>query len=67
MGISVNLYSNGQIVPTRTYKKRFDKMKWGPEHIPRDKFGIPLSIKNKDSDKLEKEARNAHIQKRLNE
>jgi hypothetical protein len=65
MGISVNLYSNGQIVPTKNYRKRFDKMKWGPGHIQRDKFGIPLSIKNKDSDKLEKEARHANLQKRF--
>jgi hypothetical protein len=41
MGVRLNLFCNKQIAQSDQYKRNFEAMKWGPDHIERDGLGIP--------------------------
>jgi hypothetical protein len=63
VGTKLNLFSKGQIAASSKYLKKYSNIAWGPGHIERDKFGIPLPIKKiKVSTIQEKEdPHHAHI------
>lgn len=62
MGKSVNMFANKQNGSTPALRKGWDNVKkWGPGHIERDEFGIPLDFQ-KDSNNTG-ETQHAHIQK----
>lgn len=42
MGIKLNLYCNKQTWVNDAFRKNIDQVKWGPGHIERDEFGIPI-------------------------
>lgn len=59
MAVKLNVFCNGQIAANKTYLRNFDQVDWGPGHVERDEFGIPISSRPGQEDK-----RHAHLPKR---